>query len=188
MSQLANQHWNISRATAACRKCAKSLAPGDSCWAALVDGLAEPSTDGSTPVAEIAATGYGRVDYCDDCWAAGARPEPPLVLFSHWRTSIPVPQQKKKLLVDDAVLVDLFTRLADQTAPQDVQFRFVLALILMRKRWLKYEGTDTGPDALETWRMTLRGGEAVTVINPKLTNEQIAGVSTQLSSILAEAI
>ena len=33
----------------------------------------------------------------------------PLAMFSFWKTTVPLPQQKKKLFVDDAVLMDVFT-------------------------------------------------------------------------------
>ena len=132
-------------------------------------------------------------------------------MFSYWKTVVPTPQQKKKLLVDDSVLMDVFTRMEGKSEPQDLRFRFVLALILMRKRLLKYEGMErrTRESRLrtpklrglrtqtlrprtaspETWRMIPRGQEnPVHVVNPHLTAEQIAEVSQQLSAILAEEI
>jgi len=120
-------------------------------------------------------------------------------MFSHWRTIIPVPEQKKKLLVDDSVLVDLFQRLGSRPEPtlaEEVRFRFVLALILMRKRILKYEGTAPIPAPTaeiphppHIWLMKLRSvEEPVHVIDPHLTPEQIGEVSGQLSAILAEEV
>jgi hypothetical protein len=76
----------------------------------------------------------------------------------------------------------------------------VLALILMRKRLLKYEGTEEAPPATdpaapkapETWRMLPKATEgwaaAVHVINPHLTADQITEVAQQLSAILAEEV
>ncbi len=110
---------------------------------------------------------------------------------------IPETEQKRKLFVDDGVLLDVFNRLESRTAPADIQFRFVLALLLMRKRLIKYEGTEApaGTDgstdgiAVEIWRMVLRNsGHLVLVTNPHLTAQQIGEVSQQLSSILAEEV
>ncbi len=121
-------------------------------------------------------------------------------MFSYWKTIVPVPEQKKKLLVDDSVLMDVFSRMEDKKEPQEIRFRFVLALILMRKRLLKYEATDPAPtkdsalstkDSLapETWRMIPRGTDKpVQVINPHLDANQISEVSQQLSAILAEEV
>jgi hypothetical protein len=168
------------------------MGPGQPCFAALTEGFPPPA-DGSPPKGS-----YHRLDFCVACWSAGHRPAPPLAVFSFWKTTIPTPTQKKKLLVDDAVLVDIFTRLGDRAAPADLHFRFVLALILMRKRLLRYDGMkpddpaapqDPASPLAEIWLMTPRGAqEQVHVINPRLTPDQIADVSTQLSSILAEEI
>jgi hypothetical protein len=151
---------------------------------------------------------FFRVDFCEACWDGGKRPEQlaeevvghtKTVMFSFWKTTVPAQEQKKKLLVDDAVLMDVFSRMEGKTEPQEIRFRFVLALILMRKRLLKYETTEPGPAATpdnpkppETWRMLPKAtegwGAAVSVINPHLTADQIAEVSQQLSAILAEEI
>jgi hypothetical protein len=61
---------------------------------------------------------------------------------------------------------------------------FVLALILMRKRLLRYEGSKIEDD-MELWRMVLATDRSEhRVANPRLTDEQIEGVSSQLSAIL----
>jgi hypothetical protein len=86
--------------------------------------------------------------------------------------------------VDNEVLVGFFQRLADETEPVRIQFRFVLALILMRKRLLRYDGS-TVKDGQETWQMTLTRDQSVYhVVNPSLTDAEIDGVSQQLSAIL----
>jgi hypothetical protein len=171
------------------------------CWAALCDAPLEQLS--TTEKAETRAkkekdaamvSPFARVDFCEKCWAEGKRPVSPLTMFSFWKTTVPSPEQKKKLLVDDAVLVDVFTRMEGKTEPSEIRFRFVLALILMRKRLLKYEGMEEGSGEKEKggpeiWRMIPRGGEAaVQVVNPHLTQEQIAEVSQQLSAILAEEV
>ena len=108
----------------------------------------------------------------------GARPGEPLAMFSFWKTTVPVPEQKKKLLVDDSVLVDVFGRMEGKHEPSEIRFRFVLALILMRKRLLKYEGMRREGRAGEIGGVAdgaPRGGEAaVQVVNPRLTEEQIS--------------
>jgi len=65
-----------------------------------------------------------------------------------------------------------------------LQFRFVLALILMRKRKLRYDSSsDVG--GREIWTMTLLKDQTThEVLNPHLTDDQIEGVSQQLTAIL----
>jgi len=225
--------WHVGKATGRCAACGMELPPNTMCWAALCDGgpVAPPaavekegkgakSNKKEEPAAEPSP--FLRLDFCEKCWSEGKRPEntplpvesedpaevkapAKLEMFSFWKTIVPVPQQKKKLLVDDSVLMDVFNRMEGKTEPQEVRFRFVLALILMRKRLLKYEGMEAAPShhppvavegqpqapaAPEVWRMVPRGENAVMthVINPHLTAEQISEVSQQLSAILAEEV
>ncbi len=209
--------WNVGRVAGRCAACGTGLPPNQTCWAALCDGLppkrpapaAAPAKPDPKKKEEPAPSPFIRVDFCEACWNQGRRPEnlsaealgiepgAKLSMFSYWRTTVPEPQQKKKLLVDDSVLVDVFQRMEGKNEPQEIRFRFVLALILMRKRLLKYEGTQEAPprtDSLapatpETWIMLPRGTEArVHVINPHLTAEQITEVSQQLSAILAPEV
>ncbi len=206
MSQILHTQttWDVGKNTAVCTHCQTPQEPGVVCWAALVENLA-PAADAApagNPPAENALAQrppFERLGYCQACWAAGHRPLPPAEMFSYWKTTAPSPNQKKRLFVDDSVLLDLFTRLQEKAAPQDVRFRFVLALVLMRKRLLKYEGSEAlpqvpdapaGAPVPELWTMIPRGEnpQPVKVVNPQLTPEQIAEVSGQLSQILAEEI
>ena len=97
---------------------------------------------------------------------------------------MPLPNQKKKLFVDDEILINFFKRLEDEKEPIKVHFRFVLALILMRKKILKYE--DTRREAgQEIWKMRfVKETEMHEVVNPELDDPQIEQVSQELSSIL----
>jgi hypothetical protein len=203
--------WNVGRASGTCAACGVELTPGMECWAALCDRPPEPRAEpasepekGKKAAEPVAPSPFVRIDFGVKCWDEGKRPGDggqPMTMFSFWKTTVPTPQHKKKLLVDDSVLVDVFQRMEGKNEPQEVRFRFVLALILMRKRLLKYEGMEEaqkqeassqeqeGTKAPEVWRMVPRGSEAaVQVINPHLTEEQIAEVSQQLSAILAEEV
>ena len=65
-----------------------------------------------------------------------------------------------------------------------VQFRFVLALILMRKRLLRYDSSAV-EDGREVWQMTLLPEKSShQVVNPQLSDNQIDGVSEQLGAVL----
>jgi hypothetical protein len=191
-----NQTWDVGKVGGQCAACTADLPPGAACWATLVEmrTSAEVSAE-----AKAAASPWQRLNFCPQCWNSGKRPAGPAEMFSFWKTVVPESQKKAKIYVDDSVLLDLFNRLAEREEIMDLRFRFVLALLLMRKRLLKYEGASALPDELqqkfghltplpEAWNMTQRGGTAVVVLNPHLTAEQIGEVSQQLSGILAEEI
>ena len=97
-------------------------------------------------------------------------------------------EEKKKLFVDDQVLCDLFERLAEVTEPAKVNFRFVLGLILMRKRLIVYETTrhDGGKDV---WVVRLKGkDQRLDLTDPKLNEQEMTEVSQQLGQILNEEL
>ena len=129
-------------------------------------------------------TGYGRVDLSLECWPGWDRRN----AVAFWQTVMPRPEQKQKLFVDDAVLCDLFERLGSADEPAKVNFRFVLGLILMRKRLVIYESTRNEAER-EIWRVRMKGGEAMLdLMNPKLDEERVRQVSQQLGEILLQEL
>ena len=157
------EEWQVRRSTGVCCGTGKALEPGEEYYAALVD----------------MQTCFERRDYSCEYWQKD-RPE----VFSYWKTRVPHSEQKKKLFVDDSVLLNFFERLEGQEEPLKVNFRFVLALILMRKRVLKYEDSQR-VEGVEIWKMRLAGSRQMhEVVNPQLNDEQTEQVSQELSSIL----
>ncbi len=160
----------MARPTGVCAATGERLEPGSLCVAVLC----ERAEDGS----------FDRRDYSLKAWEAGHRPER---LFSYWKTAVPDPQDRRKILVDDEVLLDLFDNLADDRRRQRVAYRFIIALILLRKRLLRYKGR-TGRGENEKWLMLPKGAEGdrepIEVINPHLEDSDIRELSDQLSEIL----
>jgi len=157
------EQWDVQRGSGHCTGSNRQLLTGEEYYAALVE----------------CGGGFERRDYCCEYWEAH-KPK----VFSFWKTHIPESNQKKKLFVDDAILWNFFERLADETEPVRVNFRFVLALILMRKRILKYEDTKRD-EHQEIWQMRRVGEKDMhEVINPRLNEHEIQEVAKELSAIL----
>jgi hypothetical protein len=94
------------------------------------------------------------------------------------------PDRKKKLFVDDDMLMTFFERLADETEQEKINFRFVLTLVLMRKRILKYDSSEVKDDN-EIWTLRVTGANrSVHVVNPHLTEDQVVELSSQVGQIL----
>lgn len=169
MSRFGSQ-YKVARSTGVCAASGKPLAPGTPCIATLCERAEDD--------------GFDRKDFLLEAWEEGHRPEG---LFSYWKTVVPTADAKPNLLVDDTVLMDLFERLSEETRPQRIAFRFVLALILMRKRLLKFVGRE-GRDEDERWLMSPKGANPDTppipVLNPNLTDDDIRELTAQLSEIL----
>src|SRR5262249_212868 len=82
------------------------------------------------------AAGFVRGEYCERWWTRQGGP--PGEAMCHFRARAAVREERARVFIDDAALVEFFERLG--THPEDElkrDFRFVLALILMRKRILK---------------------------------------------------
>ncbi len=157
------EQWEVARCTSVCSASGRELVENEPIYAVLYD-------EGDT---------FRREDYSIEDW-----PGPPADCYCFFKTSVPAREKKKRLLLDDEVLISFFTRLADETLDERIRFRFVLALILMRKRILKYEQT-TEEECNEVWHMRLVREQSIhKVVNPHLDDSQIDSVSRQLGAIL----
>jgi hypothetical protein len=124
--------------------------------------------------------GIERVDVSPEAWEKFDRAN----LLAFWQTVMPAHEQKKKVFVDDEVLSTLFERLADATEPLKVNFRFVLGLILMRKRLIVFE-ESRHEEGRDVWVVRMKGrDERLDLIDPKLDEQQVSEVSSQLGEIL----
>jgi len=155
--------WDINRPLGECCGTGRSIEAGQEYVGALVE------TD----------EGLVRRDFCREYWDQ-EKPE----VFCYWRTRLPDPEEKKPMFIDDDMLMAFFERLAEESEQEKVNFRFVLAMILMRKRRLKYDATKMDGEQ-EMWRLRVVGSkEMVEVLNPHLAEEQIEQLSSQLGEIL----
>ena len=170
------KEYNIVKATGRCITCQKEMAPGEEFVATVreVQGTADDEEE------------FAREDYCPGCWqAASDETESNPHLLGVWRSRVPAARERKKTFVDDELLVNFFQRLDGAEEPAKVRFRFVLALILMRKKLLVYDRSETAPEGHDAWTMHFKGAEETcSVIDPHLDGEKITQVSQQLGEIL----
>jgi hypothetical protein len=160
--------YEVARARGQCVVCQSPIEPQQPLMAALKE----------TPI------GFERLDICLNCWPTFDKAD----LIGFWKTSMPLVEQKKKLFVDDEVLCQLFERLADATEPAKLNFRFVLGLILMRKRLIVYE-SSRNEATREIWQVRFKGKEEILdLLNPRLDESQVLDVSNQLGEILNEEL
>jgi hypothetical protein len=130
------------------------------------------------------AIGLERVDVAPECWEGFDRTG----LLGFWQTTMRQPEEKRKVFVDDEVLCSLFERLSDATEPAKINFRFMLALVLMRKRFIVYEDTRH-EEGRDLWIVRMKGrDERLNLIDPKLNESEMAEVSQQLGQILNEEL
>lgn len=160
---MAVEDWQVDKPLGICYATQKVIDPGEEYFGALVE----------------TEEGLQRRDFCSDFWHS-ERPE----VFCYWKTRLPSAEQKKHEFIDEDMLMAFFERLAGETDQQKVNFRFVLALVLMRKRRLKYESSLRDGER-DVWHLRVTGDKRmVDVTNPNLDDEQIEQLSSQIGQIL----
>ena len=155
--------WEITKTLGECCGSGRKLEIGQEYFAALLE------TD----------EGFERRDFSVEFWEE-QKPE----VYCYWKTKMADPQQKKKIFINDEMLMSFFERLEEETEEEKVNFRFVLALVLMRKRKLKYDSSND-EFGKEIWTVKVTGeNRTVRFINPHLTEEQIEQLSSLMGQIL----
>jgi hypothetical protein len=157
--------WEIARVTGRCAATGRELTEGESYYAVLL----------TTPA------GLERRDYSIAGWSGL-----PEGSFCHWRGRIPTRQKRQgPISLDAELLTQLFLRLEESDSEPIQQLRFVLGLLLMRKRLVRVEQT-LQEGGREFWQLRLVTDQSLhQVPNPQLTTEQIDRLSAQLLGLLS---
>ena len=170
----ATEGFTVGRFTATCASSGRALASGEPIVATLCDA----------PADESGSPGFVRRDFALDAWAARARPEG-MVCF--WKTVAPAPDEKRRILVDDDTLLELFDRLEGDDRPQRIAYRWLLCLVLLRKRLLRHVRVERDGDA-ERWLVQRRGADEsvppIAVANPKLRDEDLQELAEHLGEVM----
>lgn len=203
MSQLQNT-YDIQRPTGVCAATGRELAPGEIVYAALVDPPAEERPEPEPKAKDKQSSGGElpmlRIDVSSEAWEENSFRPP--YLFGFWRTEVPEPNEKKKLLVGDAAIQELMLSMEDATEDKQLAFRYVLALILLRKKLLRHDGIDRREDEAgdgpvqDWWQFTPKvdidkghfgkwnTDAKFEVLDPHITEDEILGVTEQLGQVL----
>ena len=155
--------WKISRRQGKCITCEVELNENDVFYSALLDSGEELS----------------RKDFCPTCWETNQEE-----VFSFWKTRVPASDAPKQTMVDDEVLFDFFQRLEDEPEAAKVNFRFLLGLMLMRKKILKFEDIDRDEEQEFLILRQTGAKERHRVLDPQLSEEELDKLKDDLHGIL----
>ncbi len=122
---------------------------------------------------------FHRKDYSSEGWPG--RPEG---AFSFWTGKVPPSDGPIRPRFDDDLLLDCFCRLEGQTAPDRVNFRYVLALLLMRRKRLKFEEAKVTGEVETLWLRCPRNATQYEVLNPRLTETEMTSVQEEVFKVL----
>ena len=122
---------------------------------------------------------FARQDYSPEAW-----PGPPANAFGFWLGRIPAGDADRKPRIDDEMLMDCFQRLEGEAEAGRVNFRYIVALLLMRRKRLKFEEVraEAGHEVLLL--RCARTRTAYTVVNPNLTEAELHAVQEEVFRVL----
>lgn len=130
------------------------------------------------------ADAFLRHDYAPEAWDSGARPS--LRLVASWRSTVPEPSARRSPFVGEDELMDVFEQLDGETDSAAVTFRYMIALMLVRKRRLVYEGAAPGVMKV---RVKVPAAQEqppiIEVVDPQLDETRIAEAIEQVGRIIA---
>jgi hypothetical protein len=155
--------YQIQANTRRCAATGRELRPGEKFYAALLD------QDGK----------FVRMDYAGEVWHG-----PPEGAFSFWAGKVPPPEESKRPRIDDDLLVECFQRLEGQNETDRIKFRYVVALLLMRRRRFKFEEARTEGDQEVLYLRCVRTRKQYQVINPRLTEDEMGAVQEEVFKVL----
>ena len=135
------------------------LQPGEACWSVLIE------QDGKLV----------RQDICADAWQG-----PPEGAIGHWRCTVPSGSDSGRIKLDADSLFEYFLQLNESPNVIQQQYRYVLSLLLLRKRRLILEEVCEIDDR-PVMRLVGSGGEGpFDVPEEELSEDQIQRLQQQL--------
>jgi hypothetical protein len=164
---VAENEWRIAKGSHQCQACAKAFAPAEAYYSVL----------------RQSADTLARQDYCTDCFQH-KRPDD---VYYFWKTAVPDAGrvERKRPPLDVECVLEFLRKLEGDPASQRVAFRFILALMLTRKKVLVSDGARDGPAGPRVLRFREKGGGHVhEVVEPQMSSEELAAVSNELGVLL----
>ena len=166
--------YSVTSPKPTCAVTGDPIEPGGPCVSLLYE-----SADGET---------LERLDVAMPVWERGDRPARPGKPIAHWRTTMRESDAPKRALIGDDEVLDLFEQLEDADGNDQLAFRYLLCLILIRKKLLVWEGarpaTADEAGVVIVRRRRDKEGPTTEVIDPGLDNESIEAATLQLSAVM----
>ncbi len=156
--------FDIQGPTRVCAATGRGLGAGERYYAALLDDAGK----------------FVRKDYAADAWAG-----PPAGAVAYWAGRVPASDRPRKPTFNEELLLDCFHHLAGSVEPGRVNFRFVVALLLMRRRRLKFEDVrqaEGGGHVLVV--RDAKSGARHEVADPRLSEDEVAAVQAEVFRVL----
>jgi hypothetical protein len=127
--------YQLQNPTRRCSTTGRDLRPGDQYFGAVIDQ----------------GNRLARQDFAPEAWIG-----PPPSTIGHWAGRVPVDEVPRRATIDDEQLLGCYRRLEDAASAERFNLRYVLALLLIRRKRLRLANTKC--DEL---------GEVLVLVDPK---------------------
>ena len=128
--------------------------------------------------------GYTRRDLCPACFATASRDG----VFSYWLGEFRTPPPPPPEPIQKETAETLLRKLVESTDPNHAAARYILAVMLERKRILRHRETTAGEQGAELLVYEHgRTGESFTIPDPHLRLDQLEEVQRQVADLLQPA-
>lgn len=160
------QDWNIKQRSETCAATGRPFLEGESFHTALL-------REGE---------GFQRLDLSEEAWKARNEDPAAPVVFSSWRSKFepPAPPPPEPLPRDDAE--GMLRRLLESNDPAHTNTRYLLAVMLERKKILRPQPSP-GKETLVYEHAST--GETFLIADPNLSLSDLAAVQEEVSALLA---
>jgi len=122
---------------------------------------------------------FQRQDFAAEAWKG-----PPSGAFSYWVGKVPTTPEHQKPRFDDNLLEDCFERLDNPTETGRINFRYVLALLLVRRKRLRFDETRHYGAEERLLLSCPRTGRRWEVLNPHLSDAEMKDVQDEVFQVL----
>ena len=177
-----DHEWKIGKSSPTCCQCNEAFAIPDA--GSDSSGNEGQQSDRSYFSALFTTSdGLIRKDFCAKCFS-GNRPAD---VYYFWKTTISTGDTgaRRPAPVDVEYVLEFFKRLEGDGAQQRIAFRYILALMLTRKKVLIAEGKSRDAQGAEVQVFReKRGGLTHRVLAPELQADEIAAVTGELGVLL----
>ena len=160
--------WDIQPRSSACALCQQSFGDKQTYHTLLA----------------LTAEGYARRDLCSPCVRGASRDG----VVSYWQGEYKMPAPLPPEAIQKETAETLLRKLIESKDPTQVAARYILAVMLERKRILKHRDTVTDASGAELLVYEhAQSGESFTVPDPRLRLDQLEEVQAQVSAMLKPA-
>ena len=166
--------WNIQSRAHACQACNKAFADKEPFHTLLFDQR----------------HGYERLDVCEECWKSqysqGATDRKGFI--SHWQSIYNVPPAAPPEAIQKDTAESLLRKLVERNEPEHAAARYILAVMLERKRILKVKAQFSEDGRRVFIYEYPKTGDLFNIADPNLQLDQLEEVQRDVAQLLEHGL